>query len=174
MKNNWINNSIAFIVLFISINAFAQKEEVLLTIEGDEITVEEFEAIYNKNNNQNQNIEQKTVEEYVDLYINFKLKVKEAEALGMDTVEAFKTELDGYLKQLKEPYLIDQDYNQSLMKEAYDRMQYDVKASHILIKVEKDALPKDTLVAYNKADSIRNLLVNGASFQELAPKVPLL
>ena len=108
------------------------------------ITVDEFLRVYNKNNNAENSIDPKSVSEYLDLYINFKLKVKEAEALGMDTVEFFVKELGGYRKQLAQPYLTDQQMTDELIKEAYDRMKYDVRASHILVRVGLEAFPQHT------------------------------
>ncbi|MAX81175.1 MAG: peptidylprolyl isomerase [Crocinitomicaceae bacterium] len=153
---------------FTSASFGQDKTEVLLEVEGAPVTVEEFEAIYNKNNVQTQTIEQKSVDEYLELFINFKLKVKEAEALGLDTLASFKNELNGYINQLKEPYLIDQEYNEALMHEAYERMQYDVEASHILVKVSRDASPEDTLKAFKKINAIRRQVVDGTDFEQLA------
>lgn len=155
-------------VLF-SIVVFGQdKSEVLLTVENQPITVAEFEAIYNKNNTQSKNAEDKSVEEYLELFINFKLKVEEAQALGLDTVPSFKNELEGYIEQLKEPYLIDQAYNEALIQEAYERMKYDVEASHILVRVGEDAKPADTLKAYNKIKAIKTQIEAGDDFNKVA------
>ena len=90
-------------------NVQAQNNEVLLTIGNEKVTVDQFEKVYNKNNVNTTGVEQKSVEEYLDLFINFKLKVKEAEALGMDTVAAYKKELKGYVDQLSAPYLVDRE-----------------------------------------------------------------
>ncbi len=149
----------------VTVNA---QEQTLLTVAGDKISKTEFERVFYKNNNKENSNDQKSVREYLELYINYKLKVKEAEALKMDTSEAFVTELTGYRKQLAQPYLTDKDVNENLVKEAYDRLQKDVRATHVLIKVAQDALPKDTLAAYNKAIRIREKLVKGADFYKMA------
>lgn len=141
-------------ILFTGLQA-QQKSEVLLTIEDEPITKEEFLRVYNKNNNQQNAIDPKTVEEYLELYINFKLKVKEAEALGMDTAPDFVRELSGYRRQLAQPYLTDRDKTSELVKEAYERLKQDVRASHILVRVSPDASPQDTLKAYTKIMSYR-------------------
>ncbi len=160
---------LAFALVFVSASLWAQnKSDVLITIEDQPVTVAEFEAIYNKNNSQTQNVEQKSVEEYLELFINFKLKVKEAEALGLDTVASFRNELEGYVKQLKEPYLIDQSFNDALMQEAYERMKYDVEASHILVRVGADANPADTLKAFRKIQAIQKQLNAGDDFERVA------
>lgn len=156
----------SFTVALTHVNA--QKQDVLLTIGKEKITVDQFEKVYNKNNVNTKGIDPKSVEEYLELYINFKLKVKEAEALGMDTVKAYQEELRGYVNQLSAPYLVDREFNEELVKEAYNRLKSDVKASHILIKVDKDAAPEDTLKAYNKVMEIRKKLLKGEDFGTLA------
>lgn len=144
-------------------------DPVLLTVADDTVTKSEFLYVYNKNNvKKDAVIDKKSLEEYLDLYINFKLKVKEAESLGMDTVSSFVTELAGYRKQLAQPYLVNKDINEKLLQEAYDRLQWDVRASHILIKVGEDASPEDTLKAYKKIMEIRSKALSGEDFGDLA------
>lgn len=159
-----------FFVLFVLIlsKSFAQNDPVLMTIGGDKITKSEFESVYHKNNVQKDTLNKNSLKEYLDLYVNFRLKVKEAEDLKLDTASSFISELNGYRKQLSQPYLIDKDVNENLLKEAYDRMQYDIRASHILVQVPIDALPADTLIAYNKIMEIRNRIIKGESFEKLA------
>lgn len=82
--------------------------------------------VFLKNNIQNEVIDKKSLEEYLELYINFKLKVKEAESLKMDTNKAFIQELDGYRKQLAKPYFTDESVTEALLKEAYDRKLQDI------------------------------------------------
>src|SRR6201987_6504863 len=86
--------------LLFAASGFAQADATLLTIDGKPITKSEFEAVYKKNNGKDMSAEKKTVREYLDLFINFKLKVKEAEQMGLDTTAAFNQELNGYKKQL--------------------------------------------------------------------------
>src|SRR6185369_9220516 len=102
----------------------------------------------------------KSVKEYVELFSLFKSKVFEAQSLGLDTLNTFKTELGGYRRQLAAPYLTDKNTNESLLTEAYDRMKWEVRASHILVRVDEGALPKDTLEAFTRITIIRNA-VNG-------------
>lgn len=149
--------------------ASAQNDPVLLTVDKQDVRVSEFSTVYKKNN-KDAPIDRADLENYLDLYINFKLKVREAEALGMDTVKKFRDELKGYQKQLAKPYLTDKEVTEALVKEAYDRMKEDVRASHILIKVSPDALPKDTLAAYNKVMDLRKQVEKGAKFEDLAKK----
>jgi peptidyl-prolyl cis-trans isomerase SurA len=143
-------------------------DPILLTVGGDPVTKAEFENIYRKNNPKDAADDRKALEEYLDLFINFKLKVKAAKEAGKDTSKAFLTELKGYRRQLAQPYLSDKDVNEKLIEEAYDRMKKDVRASHILIKLDADPLPKDTLAAYKKAVSIRERILKGENFADLA------
>ncbi|CAN5554184.1 peptidylprolyl isomerase [soil metagenome] len=145
----------------------AAPDPTLLNISGENISRSEFERVYRKNNRDSIYTE-KAIREYLDLYINYKLKVKEAESLKMDTSEAFKTELAGYRKQLAQPYLTDKDVSESLVKEAYDRLSKDVHASHILLKLNADALPKDTLAVYNRIMKIRDQIMKGVDFGKIA------
>lgn len=145
----------------------AQESPVLLTVGDDPVTLDEFERIYKKNNNE-ASLNRQTPEEYLELFINFKLKVKEAEALGMDTTTKFINELEGYRAQLAKPYLTDDESKQEMMKEAYERAKLDVRAHHILIKLPTDAIPDDTLKAFEKAIEIRERILNGEKFETVA------
>lgn len=158
--------------VFIAITTFAQKQDdpVLLTIDSTKVTKSEFEAIFRKNNRDSA-ITKADLDEYVDLFVNFKLKVLEAEELGMDTVSQFKRELNGYRDQLARPYLVDKTMTDSLVHEAYDRMQTEVRASHLLIKLPADPTPDDTLAAYDKIMKIRaEVMKDPSRFTEIAKK----
>jgi len=155
MKNIILKTALLFSVLLYSSALLAQKKNpVLLTVDGQNISLSEFEAVYKKNN-RDEVVDQKDLEEYLDLYINFRLKVREAEELGLDTVRKFIEELKGYQKQLAKPYLTDKSVTEKLIKEAYERSLKDIRASHILLKVGPDALPKDTLAVYNKIMALK-------------------
>lgn len=149
----------------VSLSFFAQlsvaqtNEPVIMTINGKNVYKSEFENVYKKNSGKEVNKEQKSVREYVDLFSTFKMKVFEAEALGLDTNSSFKTELAGYRKQLASPYLTDKNVNDALLHEAYDRMGTEVKASHILLRISEDALPKDTIEAYTRLMLIRDAIM---------------
>lgn len=145
----------------------AQESPVLLTIGDEEVLLEEFERIYKKNNNAN-SLSFQSPEEYLELFINFKLKVKEAEALGMDTTAKYLNELEGYRKQLAKPYLVDEEDKEEMMKEAYDWSKYEIKASHILIRLPDNPLPEDTLAAYEKMLLIRDRIKTGEAFETVA------
>ncbi len=141
----------------IALTSVAQiSEPVIMTINNKPVYKSEFENVYKKNSGKEITKEQKSVKEYVDLFSTFKMKVFEAEELGLDTNSSFKTELAGYRRQLAAPYLTDKNVNDALIQEAYDRMKTEIKASHILIRIEEDALPKDTLEAYTRLMMIRD------------------
>ena len=144
-----------------------QESPVLLTIGDEKVTLDEFERIYRKNNSET-SMNRQTPEEYLDLFINFKLKVMEAEALGMDTTRKFIDELEGYREQLARPYMTDNETREEMMKEAYERAQYDINASHILIKLPANPTPEDTLAAYQKIMEIRDRIIGGEPFDVVA------
>lgn len=159
--------------IFISIQGFSQvsPDEVLLTIGGKGVTVGEFMNIYQKNNIKGETMDKKSLEEYLDLFINFKLKVREAEDLGLDTLSSFRNELNGYRDQLAKPYFTDEKVVDNLINEAYDRSLYDIRASHIFFRLAPDALPADTLIAYQKAMKVIERLKKGESFEKIAVEV---
>lgn len=155
----------------LTVNLLAQNADITLMTVGDEnISVEEFWNIYKKNNT-DKAIDKKSIDEYLDLYINFRLKVSEAKALKKDTLASFIKELEGYRNQLAKPYLVDEDINDQLLQEAYERMQKDVRVSHILLFLDEDALPEDTAKIFEKISKIREDIVNGEmSFADAAVK----
>ena len=159
-------------LLISSLISFAQekKDPIILTIAGENVPKSEFERVFKKNNNKDSTYDKKAVDDYLQLYINYKLKVKEALELGMDTAKAFIEELGGYRKQLSQPYLVDKQVGENLLREAYDRMKKDVRVIHILIKCDQNALPKDTTDAFNKAMKVRSEIIKGADFETLAKK----
>ncbi len=132
-------------------------DAVLMTINNKPVVKSEFEYIYNKNNSNN-SLDKKTLDEYVDLFINFKLKVEEACTQGLDTTKSFINELNGYRSQLTKPYLTLAKVDEDLLKEAYDRLTEDLEVSHILIRTSASATPEDTLAALNKIKEIRKRL----------------
>jgi peptidyl-prolyl cis-trans isomerase SurA len=162
---------IAF-VFSVSIYAKDNSKEILLSINGsginENISKSEFKRIYLKNNTSTES-KKNNVEEYLDLFINFKLKVLEACNQGYDTLSSFKEEFNNYKNKLAEPYLEHKAKKEELVKEAYERKTTAVSASHIMIKVNFNAVsPKDTLEAYNKLMEIREKYENGESFENLA------
>ena len=158
-------------VSFLSLHLSAQSKldkKVLMTIGDQSVTVKEFTDVYNKNNLKDEVIEKKSIDEYLDLYINFRMKVMEAYEMKLDTNAKFKKELSGYRKQLAKPYFTNEEVSEELVEEAYQRKLKDIRASHILITCDKHALPSDTLKAYNKAMDIRKKALKNKDFGELA------
>ena len=143
-------------------------KEVLMTIGNEKITVKDFTDVYYKNNLKSEVIEKKSVDEYLDLFVNFRMKVMEAEDQKLDTSKRFQRELAGYRKQLAKPFMSSDDITDELLQEAYQRKLKDIRASHILIRCDKHALPSDTLKAYNKAMDIRKKALQGEDFGDLA------
>ncbi len=144
-------------------------DQILMTINGEKITRGEFERIYTKNN-QDPAFDKASLDEYMKLFINFKLKVMEAESLGMDTVSSFVTELNGYRRQLEKPYFTDDSVDEALIREAYERMKWDIRASHILIRCPETASAADTLKAFKEITDIRKRALKGEDFSALAKK----
>ncbi|MBM3403954.1 MAG: peptidylprolyl isomerase [Bacteroidetes bacterium] len=159
--------------LFVSCLLSAQKPDdpVLMTIAGKTVTTSEFMNVYRKNNVKGTVIDKKTLEEYLDLYINFRLKVKQAEDLGLDTLPSFSKELKGYREQLARPYMSDEETTNQLLREAYERMKYDLRASHVFIKLKSDASPEDTLAAYKKIADARERIIKGEPFEKVVMEV---
>ena len=160
----------AFVMPVCFANAQSKNDkQVLMTIGDQNITVKDFCDVYYKNNLKSDVIEKKSVDEYLDLFTTFRMKVMEAERLQLDTSAKFKKELAGYRKQLAKPFMSSDDITEELVQEAYQRKLKDIRASHILIRCDKNALPSDTLKAYNKAMDIRKKAVaKGADFAALA------
>ena len=147
--------------------AFGQKDPVILKVNGEKITKSEFLQIYLKNN-PNPKYDQASMDEYMDLFKKFKLKVIEAEALGYDTIPKLKREFEGYKRQLAIPYLIDSAQNDSLVREAYFRTVNEVRCSHILVKLDPSATPADTLAAYNRILALKVRIDKGEDFASVA------
>ena len=159
----------SFIMPTLFANAQAKLDkQVLMTIGDQDITVKEFTDVYYKNNLKSDVIEKKSVDEYLDLFTTFRMKVMEAERLKLDTSAKFQKELAGYRKQLAKPFMSSDDITDELIEEAYQRKLKDIRASHILIRCDKNALPSDTLKAYNKAMDIRKKALKGEDFGDLA------
>lgn len=157
---------LSVILIFFSLSVFAQTNETLLTIGNKKISGDEFLYIYKKNNSDN--INKESVDEYLTLFTNFKLKVTEAENLKMDTASAFIKELSGYRTQLAKPYLTENIKWKELTNEAIQRSKKEVKLDIIFTKLPRNASPEDTLKAYNKSLKIRERILQGENFDSVA------
>ncbi|MBS1944517.1 MAG: peptidylprolyl isomerase [Bacteroidetes bacterium] len=154
----------------ISLGLMAQAkpgDPVLMTVDGQPVLRSEFEAIYKKNN-KDAPVTKAALDEYLDLFINYKLKVRAAEAAGLDTAAKFKAELSGYRAQLARPYLIDRGLNDQLMQEAYARKGEEIRASHILVSLPPDASPEDTAAAWKRIMALRARVAGGEDFTKVA------
>lgn len=165
-----------FVILLLTfglsgIAAAQDQDDVLFSVAGDPVTVGEFDYIYSKTNGKTADYSRKSLEEYLDLYIKFKLKVKKAHDLKLDTIPALKQELEGYRRQLADAYLIDRTVTDKLVAEAYERVKQDVDISHVLVNVPTNAAPADTLAAYQKIMAAKKQLTSGASFETVAQAV---
>jgi peptidyl-prolyl cis-trans isomerase SurA len=162
-------NNYKLLILFFLINfsLSAQSDPVILEVAGEKVTKSEFLQIYLKNNN-SPKYDKTSLDEYMVLFKKFKLKVAEAEALGYDTIPRLRKELDGYKKQLSTPYLADSEMNEYLVKEAYGRMENEIRASHILLRLDLDASPMDSAKVYARIMALRKRIISGEEFETVA------
>ena len=158
---------LCFMLVF-SFISFAQQKEVLFLINDKPYYTDEFTRIYKKNIDLVKDESQKDLKKYLELFIGYKLKVNKALKLGLDKNENYITELKSNRSQLAKNYLTDSKVTQSLIDEAYSRLQKEVRAAHILMMVDENAAPADTLAAYNKILEIRIKAVAGDDFGKLA------
>lgn len=165
------------LIVFFSLTAVAQpspekKSQTLFTVNSAQVSTDEFLHLYRKNSlNKSEASTEESVKEYLDLLINFKLKIAEAQARGLDTTQKFNKEFKTYREELKRPYRAEPDALDKLTKDTYQRLTEEVKASHILVMVKPDALPSDTLVAYEKITQARQRVLQGESFEKVAGEI---
>ena len=152
----------------LTLSSYAQKNDpVILTIDNETIHASEFEYIYSKNN-PNPSYKKDSLDDYMKLFVNYKLKVHAAKELGYDTIPRLQKELLQYRKPLALPYMIDKENNEALIKEAYSRIENEVRASHILVSLSPSALPADTVKAYRRAMDLRKQILDGKDFVSVA------
>ena len=162
--------------LVLSANAQTADDPVLMTINGKPVTVSEFEYSYKKNGNVEGAVETKTVREYVPMFINYKLKVEAAEAARLDTAESFRKEFLAYRDMQLTPFIVDQNYIDSVAKALYDQTEEVLAGrdllhpAHILIKVGQKDTEEQKTQAKEKIDSIYAALLAGDDFEALARK----
>ena len=157
-----------FVLCFSSIVFSQKKDKVLVTINGEKTMISDFKRVYEKNLDAIDNEEAKDVEKNLELYINYKLKVKEAYDIKLDTLASYVKEMEGYKNQLSAPYMQDTMFINKLVEDAYYRTKYEVKAKHILVRTPKIPTSKDTLLAYQKIMKIRDRIVAGEDFEKVA------
>ncbi len=146
-----------------------EKTTSVFTIDGNPVTADEFIYLYGKNHpNKETDFTSEKIDDYLTLFINFKLKVHEAKMRGMDTTATFEKEYNTYREELRKPYLPDARLTDSLVRLTYDRLKEEIKASHILVSIKPDDSPEDTLKAYNRIQEIRNRVLSGEDFAAVA------
>ncbi|MFP4468236.1 MAG: peptidylprolyl isomerase [Bacteroidales bacterium] len=145
-------------------------DPVLLRIGDESITLSEFKEVYYRNNDTTQ-ADHAQVEEYLELYIDYRLKVKEAKSQGLDTLPGFRKELNGYRDQLVREFMATHEVTDQLVMEAWERSLYDIRASHILLRLPTDASPEDTLEVYTRIMDVYRKISEGADFSEVAGEV---
>jgi peptidyl-prolyl cis-trans isomerase SurA len=156
------------LLVFLSLKSIAQENKVLFTIDDKPFYTEEFVRVYNKNLDLVKDDSQKDLNKYLDLFVGYKLKVTKANKLGLQYNTKYQNELKSYRGQLAKNYVNDSKVTNALVEEAYDRINKEVRASHILILAEEGASPEDTLKAYNKIIKVKKLLESGEDFDKVA------
>lgn len=167
------------LILFLSgcssnkVSTSSPQETTLLEVGEAKVSQEEFAYVYEKNNTEKNALwEKEKVEEYLNLFTDFKLKVQEAKARGLDTTAAFQREFESYKQQLSRPYLTEKNVSERLVKEAYERLKIQIRASHILVRTNPYAAPADTLAAFKKMQGIlKEAKANPEKFNEIARRL---
>ena len=152
--------SYIYIVFFsFSLVSFSQfnERDVLFNVNNDSVLAGEFIRVYNKNIDLIKDESQKDVDNYLQLYINYKLKLSEAYSRELHKNDNYKKELKKYTKQLESAFLTDKVTEEKLLLEAYERTKYEVNVSHVLIRIEEDN--NDTIDVYNNILKLRNPLL---------------
>ena len=157
---------IALAVVGVASAVYAAKDPVLMKINGKEVKLSEFEYLYNKNLQQQVNKE--SLDEYVDRFVNYKLKVAEAESMGYDTLPRIQRELDGYKNDLIAPFMTDTVLQEQLAREDYARKIKNVDISHMMLP--HGATKAETEEQIARMDSLRTCILNGEDFNELVMK----
>lgn len=164
-----IKSLVIVLVSLMAYSGFSQsKNDVIITVGNTPVKVSEFERVYKKNLDLVQDDTQKTVDGYLDLFIDYKLKVKEAYAQELDKDLSYINEFSKYEDQLSRNYLYEDKVTADLAKQAFERSKYEIDASHILVRTSFDDIPQDTLQAYNKISKALNKAKAGEDFAALA------
>ncbi len=143
-------------------------KKALFTIDETPFYTDEFKRVYNKNIDLVKDESQKDLNEYLNLYVGYKLKIKKAQKLGLQNDTKYINELNSYRTQLTKNYLTDVKVTNELVREAYNRSLKEINGSHILFLIDENASPADTLKAYNKAIAVRKRIESGEDFGNLA------
>jgi peptidyl-prolyl cis-trans isomerase SurA len=157
------------IIFYFTIFSFISqiKAQELMTIGKEKVNVDEFLRIYQKNNQSATTYSEKEINDYLELFTLFKMKLQEARRMRLDTLSAIKEDYQKYLEQLIQNHFVDKNYIENIWKAQYENMKYDVKVAHIMVKCAPNALPADTIIAYNKISYLAKQ-VNKDNFSKLA------
>lgn len=159
------------LVLAVSVTLFGQKDPVLFSVNGLPVHQSEFQYIYEKTNGDQADYSRASLDEYLDLYLKFKLKVARAREMQLDTVPELRRELNGYRRQLADSYLLDKEVTDRLAQELFDRQKQDVDISHVLVTLPQNATPADTLAAFKTAMTARQRLQAKEDFATVAKEL---
>jgi peptidyl-prolyl cis-trans isomerase SurA len=157
-----------FIISSLFLNAQEQNKKVLFSINDQAVFTDEFKRVYYKNIDLVKDESQKDLNNYLELFVGYKLKIAKANALGLQNNPKYISELKSYRTQLSKNYITDSKVTEALILEGYERSIKEVEASHILLLVDENAAPKDTLKVYNELLNIRKDILKGADFGEMA------
>ena len=147
----------AGVLAAIALAAGKNSDAVLMKVNGTPVMVSEFEYLYGKNNSQQ--LKPQTIDDYLPMFVNYKLKLADAKAMGLDTTATFKTEFDRYRRELASPYFTDTAFLEQEVREAYRHYANEVNVSHLMYPagMDKEETAKNKLFM----DSLRNALANG-------------
>jgi peptidyl-prolyl cis-trans isomerase SurA len=163
-----ITRLLLFVFLLTPFVVLSQSKDVLFTIDNHPYYTDEFVRVYNKNLDLVKDDSQKNLDNYLELYIGYKLKVEKAYKIGLHNNANYQNELKSYRAQLSKSYLNDSKVTNELVQEAYGRMLQEIRASHILVLVDENAAPEDTLKAYQKITDIKKRIESGEDFAQVA------
>ncbi len=144
------------------------KNQELFSIDNKPFYTDEFIRVYQKNLDLVKDDSNKDLNQYLELFLGYKLKITKANKLGLQNGVTYQNELKQYRGQLAKNYTTDSKVTNELLQEAYKRSLKELKASHILFVVDENAAPADTLKAYNQAIDVRNRALKGEDFEQLA------
>jgi peptidyl-prolyl cis-trans isomerase SurA len=164
-------NVIKILLAFLLLNIPKIHAQTLFSVGDKDVSTDEFLYVYGKNKDIGNQIDPKTAEEYLDLYVRFKRKVLQSESEGRDTLNSFKMEFNNYYRQLLKPYLTDKEIDKKIIAEAHERLKSDVRVSHLMLDLPKDPSPSDTIKIFNKITDLKNRIIQGENFEELARSI---
>jgi peptidyl-prolyl cis-trans isomerase SurA len=165
MKIRSLLQTILILILPVICQAQDLNSKILMTVDGTSTEAGEFIRMYKKSLEPGKSM---PLDDYLRQFTLFRLKVADAISEGYDTTAAFRNELNGYRSQLAQNYLTDTQAKEKLLRKAYQRSLSEINAWHILIAMPQNAYPADTLKAWKKACDIRERIINGEPFEQVA------